>query len=98
MKLKFLNVVEAEQTEAAAYYESQGIGLGSDFVDELSRTVGRILEHPNAWSPSSRRTRSCRMKRFPYSVIYRVYEEEILIVALQHQSREPASWEHRVFE
>ncbi len=98
MKLRFLTVVEAEQTEAAAFYESQGTGLGSDFIEELSRTVGRILEHPNAWSPSSRRTRSCRMKRFPYSVVYRVYDEEVLIVALQHQSREPTSWQQRVFE
>lgn len=98
MKLRFLTVTEDEQTEAAAYYESQRIGLGSDFVEELERTVGRILEHPNAWSPGSRRTRSCHMKRFPYSVIYRVYDEEILVIALQHQSREPRTWEHRVFE
>lgn len=31
MKLRFLDVAEAEQFEAAAYYESQRIGLGSEF-------------------------------------------------------------------
>ncbi len=98
MKLRFLAAAEIEQTDAALYYELQRTGLGSDFVDELERTVGRVIAHPTAWSPGSRRTRSCQMKRFPYSVIYRVYEEEILVVALQHQSREPRLWEHRISE
>jgi toxin ParE2 len=98
MKLRFLTIAETEQTEAAEYYESQRIGLGSEFVEELDQTVGRILEHPNAWSPGSRETRSCQMKRFPYSIIYRIYGEEILVVALQHHSREPRKWEDRVFD
>jgi hypothetical protein len=49
MKVRFLTVAEIEQTEAAAYYESQRVGLGSEFVRELDQTVGRIIQHPNAW-------------------------------------------------
>lgn len=98
MKLRFLTVAETEQAEAAAYYESRERGLGADFVEELDQTVGRILHHPNAWSPGSQRTRSCQMRRFPYSVIYRIEAEEILVIALHHHSREPRTWEDRVFE
>ena len=98
MILRFLTVAETEQTEAAAYYESRRMGLGSDFVEELDQTVGRILQHPHAWSPGSQRTRSCQMKRFPYSVIYRIDGEEVLVISLQHHSREPRTWEDRVFE
>jgi len=50
MKLRFLAIAETEQAEAATYYESQSVGLGSDFVRELHRTVGRILLHPYAWT------------------------------------------------
>jgi hypothetical protein len=50
MKIRFLAVAEAEQAEAAAYYESQRVGLGSEFVEELHRTAGRIVAYPNAWS------------------------------------------------
>ena len=95
MKLRFLTVAEGEQAEAAAYYESQRIGLGWEFVEELDRTVGRILEYPNAWSLSSRNIRTCQMKRFPYSVVYRNYGDEIVVVALQHHSRDPHRWEER---
>lgn len=98
MKLRFLDVAEAEQAEAAAYYESQRSGLGAEFVEELDRTAARIIEFPNAWSPSSRNTRACQMKRFPYSVIYRDYGEEVVVVALQHHSRDPRRWEDRGFE
>jgi plasmid stabilization system protein ParE len=98
MKIRFLIVAEAEQVEAAAYYESQRTGLGSEFVEELDRTAGRILEFPNAWSPSSRNTRACQMKRFPYSMIYRNYDDEIVVIALQHHSRDPRRWEDRGFE
>jgi hypothetical protein len=38
------------------------------------------------------------MKRFPYSVIYRIEVDEILVIALEHHRREPRTWEHRVFE
>jgi plasmid stabilization system protein ParE len=95
MKLRFLDVAEAEQVEAASYYELQRVGLGSEFVEELYRTAGRVLKFPNAWSPSSRNTRACQMKRFPYSIIYRDYGDEIVVVALQHHSRDPRRWEDR---
>jgi toxin ParE2 len=98
MKIRFLTVAEAEQNEAAEHYESQRVGLGLEFVQELHRTVGRIVEYPSAWSPSSRNTRACQMKRFPYSIIYRIYSEEIVVVALQHHSRDPRRWEERGFE
>jgi plasmid stabilization system protein ParE len=98
MRVRYLTAAEAEQIEAAAHYESRQIGLGLEFVEELNRTVGRILEYPNAWSPSSRNTRACQMKRFPYSIIYRDFGEEIVVVALQHHSRDPRRWEDRGFE
>jgi toxin ParE2 len=98
MKLRFLDVAEAEQAEAAVHYESQRVGLGAEFVEELDRTAGRILEFPSAWSPASRNTRACQMKRFPYSIIYRDYGEEIVVVALQHHSRDPRRWEDRRFK
>lgn len=98
MEIRFLAVAEAEQDAAAAYYESQRVGLGSKFVEELARTVARVLEYPNAWSPTSRNTRTCHLKGFPYSVIYRNYVDEIVVVALQHHSRDPRRWEDRGIE
>lgn len=98
MKVRYLTIADQEATEAAEYYESRQLRLGFDFVEELLRTESRIAEHPNAWARISRVARSCVMRRFPYSVIYRVTTDEIVIVAIHHHSRDPRRWEDRVSE
>jgi hypothetical protein len=35
------------------------------------------------------------LRRFPFSIIYRVRGEEILVIALAHASRLPAYWAAR---
>jgi len=98
MRYRYLTAAEFDQIDAAEYYESQEPGLGAEFVEELDRAILRILDHPHAGSPGPRDTRSSLMERFPYSVIYRVDPGEILIVAVQHHSRDPNRWQDRIFE
>jgi plasmid stabilization system protein ParE len=98
MKLRYLTVAEVEATEAAEYYENQNAGLGAECVDELKRAERRIAQHPSAWARNSQLTRSCLMSRFPFSVIYRVAMDEIVIVALHPHSRDPRRWQDRIFE
>jgi plasmid stabilization system protein ParE len=96
MLVRFLTPAQAELTEAVAYYESQKQGLGSEFAEEVKRTIQRILQYPEAWSPISKRTRRCRTNRFPYGVIYQVRGEVLLIVAIMHLHREPRTWRRRL--
>jgi len=51
MKLEFLDVAEAEFIEAVTYYNEQSEGLGYEFAAEVRRTIGRIIQYPEAWSP-----------------------------------------------
>jgi plasmid stabilization system protein ParE len=95
MVVRFLTPAQAELREAVAYYESQKQGLGSQFAEEVKRTIQRILQYPEAWSPISKRTRRCRTKRFPYRVIYQVRGDVLLIVAVMHLHREPRAWKDR---
>ena len=98
MTYRYLTVGELDQIEAVRYYESQEPGLGAEFIEELDHTIRRILDHPYAGSPGPRNTRSYQTERFPYSIIYRIDRDEVLIVAIQHHSRDPRRWEERVFE
>jgi hypothetical protein len=95
MVVKFLAPAQAELMEAVAYYESQKRGLGSQFAEEVKRTIQRILQYPEAWSPISKRTRRCRTNKFPYGVIYQVRGEVLLIVAVMRLHREPRAWKDR---
>lgn len=96
MNAKFLTPARAEVREIVAYYNQQREGLGLEFVSELKQTLMRIRHYPLAWSPLSPRVRRCRVNRFPYSVIYEVRQDILLIAAIQHHSKEPNSWRNRL--
>ena len=66
MTAHFLDPADAEFVDAIAYYNLQSEGLGYEFAAEVKRTIGRILQYPEAWTPLSKRTRRCRTNRFPY--------------------------------
>ena len=92
MTYRFLSPAEQDVAEALAYYEEAVPGLGMEFLDELERTLQRILLQPEAWTALSEDHRRCRMRRFPYGVIYSIEDDCILIAAVFHLLRHPDSW------
>lgn len=96
MNVEFLQPAEAEFVDAITYYNLQSEGLGYEFAVEVKRTLGRIIQYPDAWSFLSKRTRRCRTNRFSYGIIYQVREETILIVAVMHLHQHPDSWKSRL--
>ena len=95
MKALLAEAAGQELADAVAYYDAQGHGLGESFLDEFLAAVGRIEELPEAWQPLSKSTRRCRMRRFPYGLIYRVNDGVALIIAVGHLHREPDYWRNR---
>ena len=96
MKVDFLQPAENEFNETIEYYNLQSEGLGLEFAAEVKRGLGRIQQYPAAWMPLSKRTRRCRLSRFPYALIYQIRGEIILIVAVQNLHKHPDSWTSRL--
>ena len=71
MTVEFLRIAMVELEDAVAYYNQQSEGFGYQFAVEVQKTLHRIVEFPEAWPVVSERTRRCRLRRFPYGVIYR---------------------------
>lgn len=93
MTYRILTPAAAEMVEAAEYYECVVEGLGADFIGEVDFAIDRILRFPEAWGRISGKYRHCNLRRFPYAIIYlNQSSEEVLIVSVFHQSREPRSW------
>jgi len=93
MNLKFSIVAEREIEAAADYYENEEAGLGFQFIEELNRAITFVLQFPNAWSPISKRSRRCSLRRFPYNIIYSAQQDTVTIVTVVHQSRDPEKWQ-----
>ncbi len=89
MQIEFIQPAEQEFLEAIEYLNSESEGLGFEFAAEVRTTLERIILFPKAWQPLSDRSRRCRTKRFPYSIIYQIRPNMILIVAVMHMHRDP---------
>ncbi len=96
MTVRFLEVAQRELDEAIAYYNSQVPGLGDAYLLESVATIERIRRFPEAWQPLGEQLRRCRLRRFPYGLIYAVDEGSILIVAVAHTHRRPDYWRDRL--
>lgn len=96
MKLLYLDAADSEFDEAIAYYNTKWSGLGFEFADEIKEAVERIKNYPEAWTPLSEKLRRCQVHRFPYSVIYQVRADLLIIVAIQHHRRKPEKWRTRL--
>jgi len=96
MIVRLLPAAQSELDEAIDWNAQQAPGLGDSFLVEFLRTIQLIERHPHGWHPLSNLTRRCRLRRFPYGVIYNQDEQGILIVAVAHLHRRPAYWQSRM--
>jgi hypothetical protein len=78
--------------DAAEYYDTVDLNLGDDFLEEIDECISRILMFPLAWTKLRGSVRACRTHRFPYSLVYDLEEEQVFILAVMHQNREPNYW------
>lgn len=96
MKVEILDTAETELDESIQYYELQQKGLGKRFYFEFKNALSRIVKFPKANQVIISDIRRCLVKTFPYSVIYQIQEDNILIISVTHQHRKPYYWKDRV--
>ena len=96
MKAEFHPAASVEIIEAAKYYDGEVIGLGEAFIVEVQRITGLVQEQPQIGQRIHEEFRSIVLARFPYSIVYAVESERILVVAAAHQRRRPGYWRQRI--
>ena len=96
MEIRLLKIAETELDEAVIFYNSEQPGLGADFIVEFLNSLDRIKAYPKAWNPFTQNTRRCQLRRFPYGIVYQIFETEILVIAISHLHREPGYWQERL--
>ena len=95
MKLSFLEEALGEYDAAVDYYIDNNEVVTRRFVAEFEFGVEAILANPSRWRKEGESARIYRMPNFPYSLIYRVVEEEVILIALAHHRRRPGYWQKR---
>ncbi|WP_072022269.1 type II toxin-antitoxin system RelE/ParE family toxin [Zavarzinella formosa] len=91
----FHRLAERDVENAAFHYETLSTGLGQKFTEVAFTLVNDIANSPGLGSPYGRNFRFRVIRRFPYVIFYREYDDLIWIVAIVHNRRRPKTWAHR---
>ena len=86
----------AEFDEAFDWYEQQQAGLGLDFLDCVADVLARIESMPKSYEMVFEDVRRAIVRRFPYSIFYRIETNQIVVLAVFHSKRDPKTWQSRV--
>ncbi|HEY0141596.1 MAG TPA: type II toxin-antitoxin system RelE/ParE family toxin [Thermoanaerobaculia bacterium] len=96
MKSRFHDAADAELTAAVDYYEGIARGLGRRFLVEIRAATTYIERYPEIAPVIADGVRAKVLVRFPYTIMYVVGRDELFIVSIAHQSKEPAFWADRI--
>lgn len=86
---------EADLAEAKKWYDDKRVGLGDDFLEHVEVAFQTVQRFPLVSQPLYKNLRRVRVPKFPYTVIYRVDDDQITVLAVYHTSRDPKGWQSR---
>ena len=93
--VRFHSEALAELAAEAVYYESKASGLGKRFTNEIEAATGIAGEFPEIRAPFKFGTRRVFPRKFPFSIVYRIHADEIIILAVAPDVRKPGYWRNR---
>jgi toxin ParE1/3/4 len=95
VNVRYLPEALAEYEAAATWYDDQSPGAGDDFADAIERAELLIVETPRTWPqwPGARAgVRRYLVPGFLFSIAYEIVGDEIVVLAVAHQRRQPGYW------
>lgn len=91
----------AELANAAAWYDGQRAGLGTELLVTVEAMLSSLTERADSFPrlldvPNDLVLRRALLPRFPYGLVFLVGEAEVRVIAVAHLRRRPGYWLSRV--
>ncbi len=97
MSYYFHPAAEAEHLESVAYFESKRAGLGASYLAEFEKIMGIVCKTPHRYPVEKYPDVRCiRMKRFPFTILFREAFGTVQVLAVAHNRRRPQYWLSRL--
>ena len=87
--IEFHPAAVAEAEAARDWYAQRSPIAARAFLSALLQAVDKVAAQPERWPRFSEGARRYVLPRFPFSLIYRVTQRAIHIIALAHNKRKP---------
>lgn len=75
--------------DARRFYERRHASLGENFQNAVEAAWGRVAANPLLFPQYAGEFRKCRVRDFPFGVIYRCDGTTVQILAVMHLKRGP---------
>lgn len=95
MRLRVFAAAQEELGEAVEFYGKRRTALGQAFLSEVKRGYAQLKQEPLIGSPIEYDERKYVLQGYPYSLIYRIEESTINVIAVAHHSRKYGYWRKR---
>jgi toxin ParE1/3/4 len=100
VKLSLTASAQSDIDDAAGFYARKRPMLGAEFIAEVDRVLAVLQAHPQLGYRMDDSYRRIPLRRFSYSLLYKLdYEKQLIRVSVvAHQHRRPGFWRGRVEE
>jgi plasmid stabilization system protein ParE len=96
-RVRFHPDARAELLAAVRFYQQEAVGLGRAMAGEVRTALLRISDFPESGSPDGTRDdlRKVFLDRFPFTLVYRLRDDGVEVLAVMHQRQRPDYWRTR---
>lgn len=91
-EVNFLPGASSDYDEAFNWYFSRSESAAEGFEEAVELAITEIVKAPDRWPLCDNRHRQHLLKRYPYSLAYRLAGDTVLIVAVAHARRQFGYW------
>jgi len=92
----FREAARAEFDEAYDWNESQRLGSGVIFADRVQRVLDQIGRAPETFAAVFQDVRRAVVPKYPYTSLYTIETDRVVVLAVFHGKRDPRIWQSRV--
>jgi hypothetical protein len=94
-EVRFLPSARLESIGARDWYAQHSQRAADAFVAEMDRQLLRIADNAESFPLILGDVRRVRLRRFPYSLLFKVDNDICFVIACFHASRDPNVWRDR---
>lgn len=95
LPINYLPGARRDFDESFDWYADRSAIAAERFANAVDAAMLRIAQDHGMLAHVDRVHQECPAKRFPFRIIFRHWQDQILIVAIAHAKRRPNYWQSR---
>lgn len=94
-KIELSDEAEQDFDNSYQYYEEKSEQTADNFYRSIDESLEKISQNPHGYQEVHEDVRRFVVKRFPFSIYYRIKDIVVRVIAIFHTRRNPEIWQER---